>query len=227
VKTPFSNRNLSLPTQRRIELAIAVAQERLLNTHVDHALKLIEMVGEQVPFDNALAIYHRLLRVADDEARVITTRALARIGEDSAEAEVWPELMNGRELPASELEDDRSFFENLMHRLRGRVNEELRRWIELAAARTEVALMAVHVENAMAFVDILEKEMSLTEAVELYLEALNVRDAIAEVVYYQTLAKLSGKYLPPVIPGHRLRPAAVPVAAGEERHLRVVEADGG
>src|SRR5690606_36789798 len=111
-------------------------------------------------------------------------------------------LMNGRGLPASELEDDRSFFEILMHRLRGRVNEELRRWIELAAARTEVALMAVHVENAMAFVDILEKEMSLTEAVELYLEALNVRDAIAEVVYCQTLAKLSGTYLPPVIPGH-------------------------
>src|SRR5690606_34219222 len=57
VKNPFSSKDLSEATRRRIELAIAVAQERLLSTHVDHALRLIRLVGEQVPFENALGIY--------------------------------------------------------------------------------------------------------------------------------------------------------------------------
>src|SRR5690606_41339086 len=48
----------SFPTRRSSDL-IAVAQERLLGTHIDHALDLIARVGHQVPFDDALDIYTR------------------------------------------------------------------------------------------------------------------------------------------------------------------------
>src|SRR5690606_5608883 len=64
VKNPFSSNDLSDSIKRRIELAVAVAQERLLATHVRHALELIQIVGEQVPFENALAIYTRMLRLS-------------------------------------------------------------------------------------------------------------------------------------------------------------------
>jgi hypothetical protein len=195
VRNPFASRNLPAAVRRRVELAIAVAQEKLLQTHVDHALMLIQVVGEQVPFDEALDIYNRLLRLNEDEARVITTRALAKLGEESGGAPPWPESMTEPDADSDE-EERRSFLDHLRSRLRGRVNEELRRWIELAAARTEVALLHVHVENALNFVEILDKEVPFTEAAELYLDALEVRDSVAEIVYYFALARIADDRLP-------------------------------
>lgn len=201
--------------RRRFELAIAVAQERLLSTHVDHALRLIQLVGEQVPFENALGIYTRLLRLSDDEARVITTRALAILGEQYAGSAEWPE-------PEPEPEQDesdsaRSFLRNMRARLRGRVKDEMRRWVELSAARTEVAILNAHVENALNFVDLLENEQPAAEAVELYLDALEVRDSVAEVAYYFALARIADEELPesPRRPGSRRQQAVAQPADGD------------
>lgn len=215
--------------RRRVDLAIAVAQERLLATHVDHVLMLIELVGDQVPFENALAIYTRLLRLSEDEARNITTRALATLGERATDGEAWPAEATEAALEPEEEEErgSRSIFRQLRQRLRGRVNDDLRRWVELAAARTEVAVLHAHVENALNFVEMLDKEVPFTEAVELYLEALDVRDSIAEVAYFLTLDRLAGEMLPdPTTPRDESEVAGGGRAA-EARHLRVVEKKGG
>jgi len=217
VKNPFNNRDLSDSMRRRVELAIAVAQERLLATHVDHALNLIQLVGEQVPFENALAIYTRLLRLTDDEARVITTRALAILGERAAETSAWPELITEAEMQEAEEGGRRKFMSVVRQRLRGRVNDDLRRWVEMAAARTEVALLNTHVENALNFVELLEKEASFTEAVEMYLEALEVRESIAEVTYYLALTRISEKQLPGASPVTDPTLAAVGAAPSSTR----------
>ncbi len=229
MKNPFASRDLSEPLRRRVELAVAVAQERLLSSHVDNILRLIELIGEQVPFEGALAIYTRLLRLSDDEARTITTRALAIIGE-RADTAGWPESIPEAEPPESEEETGgRSFFRQLRQRLKGRVNDELRRWVELAAARTEVALLEQHVENALDFVELLEKEMPFTEAVELYLEALDVRDSIAEVAYYLALARIAEDRLPSPGSGRTIPVPQRSEGTGprEARHLRMVESEGG
>lgn len=197
MKNPFSSKDLSDSMRRRVELAIAVAQERLLSTHVDHALRLIQLVGDQVPFENALGIYTRLLRLSDDEARVITTRALAILGEQVSVTPNFSDIpVDAQEPP----EDDssRSFLRNMRQRLRGRVKDDLRRWVELSAARTEVAILHTHVENAANFVELLDKEQAPTEAVELYLDALEVRESVAEVTYYLALAKIADDELPDV-----------------------------
>ena len=197
MKNLFNSKDVSEPVRRRVELAIAVAQERLLATHVDHALSLIQLVGDQVPFENALAIYTRLLRLSDDEARVITTRALAILGERAAETESWPELITEAEVKnATDEGGRRNLIKTVRQRLRGRVKDDLRRWVELAAARTEVAILNTHVENSINFVDLLEKELAFTEAVEMYLEALDVRESVAEVAYYLALTRLGEKHLP-------------------------------
>ncbi|MEX1183468.1 MAG: hypothetical protein WEF86_09550 [Gemmatimonadota bacterium] len=194
MKNPFSSKDLSDALRRRVELAIAVAQERLLSTHVDHTLRLIQLVGEQIPFENALLIYTRMLRLSDDEARVITTRALAILGEKGLESREWIEPE-----PAPEPEEDetsRSFLRNMRQRLRGRVKDDLRRWVELSAARTEVAILNTHVDNAMNFVELLEKEQPAAESVEIYLDALEVRESVAEVTYYLALARIADDELP-------------------------------
>ena len=194
MKNPFSSGNLSDPMRRRVELAIAVAQERLLSTHVDHALRLIQLVGEQVPFENALGIYTRLLRLSDDEARVITTRALAILGEQvGGDTSAWIEPAP-EPVPADETR--RSMLSNMRQRLRGRVKDDLRRWVELAAARTEVAILNTHVDNALNFTELLEKEQPASDSVELYLDALEVRESVAEVTYYVALARIADQELP-------------------------------
>ncbi len=209
MKNPFSSNDLSDSMRRRVELAVAVAQERLLATHVEHALLLIQLVGEQVPFENALAIYTRMLRLSEDEARVITTRALATLGEQGVRGEIWPELTTEQAPPDRE---PRKSFMNLMRsRLRGRVNDDMRRHVELSAARTEIAILHTHVENALQFVDLLENEMPYIEAVELYLDALQVRDSIAEVTAYMALARRADELLPG------------PDAVTQERAARAVE----
>ncbi len=195
MKNPFASSSLSDPARRRIDLAVAMAQERLLDTHVEHALQLIEIVGGEIPFDGALDIYSRLLRLSADETRIVTTQALARLGERTDEADRWTS-----ELPAVEdsdrPKDRRSFLESLRQRMRGRVHDDLRRLIEMHAARAEVSVLETHVENALHFASILDEEMPVNEAIELYLEALEVRDSIAEVVYYFALARLSEDRLP-------------------------------
>lgn len=198
MKNPFTSKDLSEPMRRRVELAIAVAQERLLSTHVNHALGLIQLVGDQVPFENALNIYTRMLRLSDDESRVITTRALAILGERAAETEEWPEFASAQaqSAPANGETARRKFMNTFRQRLRGRVKDDLRRYVELAAARTEIAILDTHVDNAMNFVELLEKDLTFDESVELYLEALEVRESIAEVAYYMALTRLSETFLP-------------------------------
>jgi hypothetical protein len=182
--------------RRRVELAIAVAQERLLSTHVDHALRLIQLVGDRVPFENALGIYTRMLRLSDDEARVITTRALAILGEQVSETDspTWTEA-RGEPVESGD-GTQRSFLRNMRQRLRGRVKDDLRRWVELSAARTEVAILNTHVENAANFIELLDKEQPPAESVELYLDALEVRESLAEVTYYTALARIAEHELP-------------------------------
>lgn len=214
MKNPFSSNDLSDTMRRRVELAVAVAQERLLSTHVQHALLLIQVVGEHVPFENVLAIYTRMLRLSEDEARVITTRSLATLGEQGVRGEVWPEMTS--EQAPSEREPRKSFMNVMRSRLRGRVNDDLRRQVELAAARTEVAILHTHVENALQFVELLENEMPLIEAVELYLDALQVRDSIAEVTAYMALSRLADEHLP-AVPAQPAEPSPRQVEIAQER----------
>jgi hypothetical protein len=205
VKNPFSSRDLSETLRRRVELAIAVAQERLLSTHVDHALRLIQLIGDQVRFENALGIYTRMLRLSDDEARVITTRALAILGEQGEDPTAWQEPAHAAE-PDERSSPRRTFLRLMRQRLRGRVKDELRRWVELAAARTEVALFHTHVENAANFVELLEKELPPAEAVELYLDALEVRESVAELTYYSALGRIADQQLPEAKRGATVTP---------------------
>src|SRR5690606_27730092 len=66
--------------QRQVDLTTAVAQERLLATHVRHVLAMVDLVADKLPFDDALDIYVRILRLSAEQARNIGSRALAELG---------------------------------------------------------------------------------------------------------------------------------------------------
>jgi hypothetical protein len=196
----FSN-GLSDSARKRVELAVAVSQEKLLSDHVDHALDLVALVNDNVTFSAALSIYTRLMRLDEDEAHNVRTRALAILGKKADEAGTLPDAVRDEadeSSSSSGSSSGRSWFGGFTQRLRGRENEELRHRIELIAARTEVALIHTHVDNALHFVSFLREEDELDEqkSVELYLDALDVRESIAEVTYYLALARIADEVLP-------------------------------
>ena len=195
--------------QRQIDLTTAVCQERLLTTHLRHLLAFVELVEPSVPFDAALDIYVRILRLSPEQARNVGSRALAEIGRRSGVpselgAQLSAMLDEGPddEPESASVEEERersnAMFARLRRRIRGRVQDELRFRIDLAAARAEDALLETHVENALIFVRALRDELQPTEAVELYLETMLLPEGLADVIYNRTLRLLADEALPPL-----------------------------
>lgn len=200
----------SRAVQRQIDLTTAVCQERLLATHVRHALGMVDLVSGTLPFDDALDIYVRILRLNAEQARNVGSRALAELGRRSGLPvdDVDLPSPDPEEEPHREEDGARAdgradaVFSRLRRRLQGRVHAELRQRINLAAARTEDDLFGAHVDNALLFVKALREEMQAPEAVDLYLDTMALPDGLGDMVYNRALRLIADQVLPP-LPGSR------------------------
>ncbi len=212
-------RNTSRAMQRQTDLATAVAQEKLLDTHVRHVLALVELVSDQVPFDAALDIYARILRLNPEQARNVGSRAFADLGRRGLVTGPGPGGGDGVTLledDAADREDARrapgeggrfdAVFSRVRRRIRGRVQDDLRHRINLAAARAEDDLFEQHVANALEFARSLSAEVPLHEAVDQYLEIMTVPEGVSDVVFNRALRRVADEELPPLADG-------LPVAA--------------
>src|SRR5690606_8344309 len=88
-------------------------------------------------------------------------------------------------------ENPDSTLRQIRRRLRGRVNTELRRWVEFHAGRTETALFWAHIENAHEFVDLLERNRSISQAVTTYADLIGLSPSWTEIVYFMVLDQRS------------------------------------
>lgn len=198
-------KSTSRALQRQVDLSTAVCQERLLATHVQHVLALVDLVADKLPFDDALDIYVRVLRLTPEQARNVGSRALAELGrrERAGAAPVRRQALPDAEedeAPAAPSSAGRSdaLFSRLRRRVQGRVQEDLRHRINLAAARTEDDLLETHVENALLFVRALEDELEEPEAIELYLDTMMLSEGTADVIYHRALRRIADQVLPPL-----------------------------
>jgi hypothetical protein len=199
------SRNTSRALQRQIDLTTAVCQERLLATHVRHVIALVDLVSDDLPFDAALDIYVRILHLNPEQARNVGSRALAALGTRSGLPRVEdldferPEEAAGREEEQEE-EGGRfdAVFSRVRRRIRGRVQEDLRHRINLAAARAEDSIFETHVENSLIFAKALAEEVALPEAVELYLETLLIPEGVSDVIFNRALRTVADEVLPPI-----------------------------
>ncbi|HEX7240279.1 MAG TPA: hypothetical protein VF263_08450 [Longimicrobiaceae bacterium] len=201
------NRNTSRALQRQVDLTTAVCQERLLATHVRHVLALVDLVSDQLPFDSALDIYVRILRLTPEQSRNVGSRALAAIGRRSGLPEV-AEMDIDALADSTDREDepeDRgaggrfdAVFSRVRRRIRGRVHEDLRGRINLAAARAEDDLFHTHVENSLIFGKALAEEVQLPEAVELYLDTMSIPEGVTDVIFNRALRTVADDVLPPL-----------------------------
>jgi hypothetical protein len=192
--------------QRQIDLATAMAQEKLLDTHVRHVLALVALVTDQLPFDDALDIYARILRLNPEQARNVGSRAFAELGRRGGERPGEVTLLadddaDREEAGRGDAGEGGRFelvFSRVRRRIRGRVHDELRHRVNLAAARAEDDLFEQHVANALEFARALAAEVPLHEAVDLYLEILSVPEGVSDVVFNRALRRVSDAELPPL-----------------------------
>jgi len=209
------SRNTSRAMQRQTDLATAVAQEKLLDTHVRHVLALVELVSSQIPFDAALDIYARILRLNPEQARNVGSRAFAELGRRGLVTGPGPDSDGGVTLledDAADREDARNgppaeggrfeqVFSRVRRRIRGRVHDDLRHKINLAAARAEDDLFQQHVANALDFARSLHGEVPLHEAVDLYVDIIGIPEGVSDVVFNRALRRVADEELPPVHDG--------------------------
>ena len=193
-------RKISRAMQRQVDLTTAVCQERLLSTHVRHVLALVDLVSEELQFDNALDIYARILRLTPEQARNVGSRALAAIGRRTGLAEdVNLDFLDEEdEDPAPRTEEGGRFevFSRVRRRIKGRVQDDLRQRINLAAARAEDSLFETHVQNALMFGKALTEEVPLHEAVDLYLDAMAIPEGVSDVIFNRALRVVADDVLP-------------------------------
>lgn len=72
-------RRVSRSVRRRLLIALARAEEELVETHVQNALDVIDAAGEEIPLDRALEIYLEALDPGEPRAGIVERRVLARL----------------------------------------------------------------------------------------------------------------------------------------------------
>jgi len=215
---PLGPRKVTPRLRAALEIATASARERLLDAHAAHLLDLVTGVRGQLSPGRAMAIYARLHALEPEFARRIGSKVLAALGE-RAEAVPFDDAA-----PDDDWDAALSTFQQLRRRIRGRVNHELRRAIEIHTGRTEIAILNVHVDNILRFVHLLAPETPIARIVAFYSERIGVRKSVAEVAYYMTLDRLADTLTTwpgqgvPAAPTHPAQ--TLPAAA--EHTLRIV-----
>lgn len=200
--SPRRSRKLAVSKRRELEVAAAVAREEAVQFHVTSALEFIQLGAERVTPERMLDIYLRLHGLTGAHGELLAYRVLAALGERApAEAR---RFVRGEPQPPA---DPRSFLASIRKRLRGRVNHELRRWIELATGATQAGLLALHVRHAIRFARELADTHSVAQASALYASMAGVPAALEDSLYILLLDRLAAEELP--------KPAHAAGAAGE------------
>ena len=190
---------LTAEKQRELQVAAAVTREAILQAHVTRALKLIELAGDRVSAVRMIEIYIRMQELSAAEGEVIAMRLLATIGQKAKKGNRPAMYVEG------EKDDDgRSIVSFVRDRLRGRVHHDLRRWVELHAGQTRVALLDIYVKHAVKFVDELRETHTTTAALSIFRDLTGLPASMKDALQMFVVEKIAADELP------RSGPAIVP-----------------
>lgn len=203
--------------RRHLDVAIAGAQEALIDAHAEEALRLVAMVGDEWSFDEAVDFYFDELSITGPLASSIRNRALVRLEEERRLDTSRPSML--RQAPGAEEDEDtessmwrRLRPDRLVREIRQRQHRqgETERVAQLVLAQAEEALLNVHVDNALDFVGLLSDEMGPDRAVAYYVDAIGVSGCRAQAVVQRSMVRIADALLEPHEPprGGITRPLA-------------------
>ena len=81
----FKRRKLTGAGEKRLVVALARAEESIIEAHVDCALDVIAAVGEELPIDRVLELYLDALEDNPRRAEIIARRVLTRLNYEDAD----------------------------------------------------------------------------------------------------------------------------------------------
>jgi hypothetical protein len=195
-----SLRRLSAETRRELEVAAAIAREAVTQLHVDRAIDLIRIGDGRVATLRMLEIYIRLQSLNGPLGQVVANRTMATLGRHGVRG------VNaiGFEAAQDGSDDERSMFQLLRSRLRGRVHDELRRSVELHTGATQAAMLDLHIRHAREFATMLHATHSIEAACTVYREFVDVPTSLTSLLYTLVLDRVAADELPrPVMTGRR------------------------
>ena len=180
---------------RKLDRVEALAREALTDVHANLALDLVGILAPRMAFDEAIDRYIESMDLDGDEAEAIGTRAVALMDEREVIEDLAREGHRGwgwnwrYATPMGAL--------RYIRRHKQRSDEE-NLWLEVAAARAEETLVTAHMRFAMEFVDLMEQyeHADPSRAVQHYVEALDLPEQRARMVYQRALARLAEDLLP-------------------------------
>ncbi|HEX7089232.1 MAG TPA: hypothetical protein VF192_03805 [Longimicrobiales bacterium] len=222
---PRTPRRLPEAVRRRLEVASATAWESLVEAHASHALRLIALLADRLPFDEAVTRYLREMEVSETMAAAVRNRVLVALEDAARPDDSRPSL----QLFAAPREEEEPHEEGnaatrlaagwrrfrpdvLMRGLkeRHRRHDETEGWIRLAIARAEEGIISTHVDNAITFAALLDPHMPLERAIEEYNGALGLAGPRAQAVLQRAMARLAEARLPAAIPARASDPRPDP-----------------
>ena len=167
--------------RRQVALALAVAEDRLLDAHVDAALDFLAATDGALPFDHALEIFDRVMVVPDRIRGEVARRAMTELARNGGGS---PSV-----LAQDGGDDEVGILGSIRRRLRGRRRNELRERIDQAAQDARGRLQGAYLAGATEVIETLQGSVSAAEAVQLYLDALEIGPGWAEEVFHTAVGE--------------------------------------
>ena len=81
-------RRLDESAERRLKLAHARAEERIIDAHVENALMFVDSLAEDLSYDRAIDTYVRVMSVPEPLASIVATRVLVVLGQELVPSKV-------------------------------------------------------------------------------------------------------------------------------------------
>jgi hypothetical protein len=158
-----------------------------MEVHFRYAMELVDHTQPELDVSRSLDIYLRLHGLRGPDADGLAHRVLLALGRRAT-----PAQFSGPESgEASRSKTPQSIVGQIRRRLRGRMNTDLREWVEYHTGRAETEVLGAHVDNALQFIKLLTPALAMAEAVALYAEELVVPSRMTETIYYLALARRS------------------------------------
>ncbi|HEX6939789.1 MAG TPA: hypothetical protein VF158_10285 [Longimicrobiales bacterium] len=166
--------------RRRLTLALATAEERLIEAYAEAAREFLRAVRRDLPYERALEIFCRLTGTPERIRMAVTVQALAGLADEPDGG--TPAFDFGGGL--------RGMARELVARLKGRRAEGLRLRVDRAAGRARDRIEGAYLQGASMVVQELQGEVPPAEAVQVYLDALEIGPGWGERIFHEAVAAM-------------------------------------
>lgn len=161
--------------RRRLALVLAAAENLIVQANAEEAVRFLQSTERQLTFEDALAIYFRVAGVPTRIRQAVTIHALSRLGEGPAMDRLLEDVPG----------DQGHGVMALARRLRGRRRDSLRQEVDDASAKARARVRGSYLEGANSAVEALRDVVPPNEAVQLFIEALQIGQGWAELVLHE------------------------------------------